>query len=223
MSDLESAEEVRYSRNPFILSFAAFQIYRDKKVLEIGVGTGTDFAQFAKSRACAVGIDISLKSLQICRRRLSTRGFRPDIILADGEYLPFISDYFDLVYSCGVIHHSVVPERVVKEAYRVMNSGAVIKVMVYHKYSLVCLRKLMFEILFKHRIPTSLDEVLSEELESKRTRAYSLSDARRLFTRFKGLTVHPILTYYDLGFLAPRFLRRFGDHVGFFILVSALK
>ena len=217
------AEKLRYMREPFIQSFASFESFENKDVLEIGVGTGIDFMQFMRHHANATGIDISLKSLEICKRRLSTRGIKPEVVLADAENLPIVDNHFDLVYSYGVIHHSPAPEKVVSEIYRVMKPGAKIKAMVYHRHSLVSLRKMMWEIVLKRRIRNSLDEVLSESLESRGTRAYSLAGVRWLFSKFKELTAHPILTYYDVGFVPPKFLQQFASRIGFFIMVTGVK
>lgn len=39
----EEVEEYRYSIEPEIFSFAQFTLFRDKKILEVGIGAGTDF------------------------------------------------------------------------------------------------------------------------------------------------------------------------------------
>ena len=41
----------------------------------------------------------------------------------DAENLPFKDNYFDIVYSWGVIHHSEDTEQVVKEIYRILKPG----------------------------------------------------------------------------------------------------
>jgi hypothetical protein len=44
----EDIENFRYTIEPEIFSFAQFSRFRDKKVLEVGVGAGTDFIQWVR-------------------------------------------------------------------------------------------------------------------------------------------------------------------------------
>ena len=52
----EQIESFRYFDQPFIHSFAQFSRYRDKRVLEVGFGAGTDFLQWLRCGARASGI-----------------------------------------------------------------------------------------------------------------------------------------------------------------------
>jgi len=61
--------EKRYKLEPFILSTAKFQEWKNKNVLEIGCGIGTDAVEFAKNQAQYTGIDLSLKSIELCKKQ----------------------------------------------------------------------------------------------------------------------------------------------------------
>ena len=47
----EQLEQIRYTMQPEIQDFAQFSKARDKKLLEVGVGAGTDFLQWVRSGA----------------------------------------------------------------------------------------------------------------------------------------------------------------------------
>ena len=55
-------EQARYSQQAWQKKVFGFDRYRDQKVLEIGVGLGTDLAQFAKAGALCHGIDMRLRA-----------------------------------------------------------------------------------------------------------------------------------------------------------------
>ena len=44
----EEIEAIRYKLEPYIYSFAQFDQYRNKKILEVGVGAGSDFINWLK-------------------------------------------------------------------------------------------------------------------------------------------------------------------------------
>lgn len=51
-------EEQRYELEPYIPPFARFDEARGKRVLEIGIGVGTDFVQWVRAGAIATGVDL---------------------------------------------------------------------------------------------------------------------------------------------------------------------
>ena len=63
-------EKRKYFVEPHIAPFADFPRWRDKHVLELGVGIGTDCLNFIRHGANYTGIDLSEKSLDLCRKRL---------------------------------------------------------------------------------------------------------------------------------------------------------
>ncbi len=56
---LSSLERMRYRLEPYILQLADFDSSKGKRVLEIGVGYGTDFANWIRAGAVATGIDLT--------------------------------------------------------------------------------------------------------------------------------------------------------------------
>jgi SAM-dependent methyltransferase len=117
-------EEARYRLEPYIHSFAQFTRYRGKKVLEVGIGAGTDFVQWVRVGALAYGIDLTAEAVAHTRRRLELEGLQAmDLRQADAEHLDYPSDLFDLVYSWGVIHYTSDPFKALSEIVRVARPG----------------------------------------------------------------------------------------------------
>src|SRR3990172_1171330 len=102
----DEIESYRYRVEPFIPEFAEFERFQGKKVLEIGVGAGTDHVRFARAGALLSGIDLTEEGVEMVKRRLAHEGLQSDLRRADAESLPFDDNTFDLVYSWGALHHT---------------------------------------------------------------------------------------------------------------------
>src|SRR5262249_33508170 len=89
-------EQARYELEPFIPGFAEFERWHEKRVLEVGVGLGTDFVRFARAGANASGIDLTDAAVELVQHRLEQEGLTADVRRADAEALPFPDGEFDL-------------------------------------------------------------------------------------------------------------------------------
>lgn len=144
----DEVEGRKYFVEPHIPTFAQFERWRGKRVLEIGCGIGTDTVNFARAGAEVTAVDLSDKSLEIARHRASVYGLT-NIRFLHGNaeelssFLPV--EPYDLIYSFGVIHHTPHPERVIEELHRYSQSNTVLKVMVYHRNSWKSLEILLRE------------------------------------------------------------------------------
>lgn len=118
---------------PHILSFSDFESWRGKKVLEIGCGIGTMSVNFAKHGADYTGVELSLKSLELAKKRFEVYGLKGSFFHVNAEELSSIVpiESYDLIYSFGVIHHTPNPEKVIKEIQKYMNNKSVLKIMLY--------------------------------------------------------------------------------------------
>ena len=144
----DEVEARKYTVEPHIPIFAEFDRWRDKRVLEIGCGIGTDTIRFARAGAHVTAVDISPESLKLARQRSERYGLSEAISFynANAEELSSIVPPrpFDLVYSFGVIHHTPHPERVIKQVrLHYAQQGTVLKLMVYNRYSWKVLWTLM--------------------------------------------------------------------------------
>src|SRR6476646_11849729 len=63
-------ERKRNELEPFIGRYADFPMTRGQRVLETGVGAGTDFVRFARAGAEATGVDLTEHAIRLVRQRL---------------------------------------------------------------------------------------------------------------------------------------------------------
>ena len=233
--------ESRYQVEPYILDFAQFERYKGLHVLEIGVGLGADHQKFAEAGAIAYGIDLTTRAIEHTKRRFRFFGLESQLLVGDAEYLPFPDNYFDLIYSWGVLHHTPDTKKAVCEIFRVLKSGGEAKIMLYHKQSIVGYLLWIRYAGVRLKLLTSISEILSQHLESPGTKAFSISEAKALLERFKDVKIKVALSDGDLlmqhtgldhgGWILsvvkkcwPRkTIRRFFSKNGLFMLISCRK
>ena len=242
----EETEEKRNSLEPYIPEFADFKRCKGLKVLEIGVGSGADFCHFVNNGAIAVGIDLTSAAIEYTEERLELFGFTGDgydLRVADAEALPFEDNYFDLVYSWGVMHHTPNTIKAFQEAYRTLKVGGALKAMIYHVPSLTgWMLWLRYGLLEGSPFLLPRDAIF-RNLESPGTKAYTLKEAEQMLascgfiginleTRLSPgdlLTIDPSERYEGQGYkliwkLYPRRLARLlGDRFGLYLLIKARK
>jgi SAM-dependent methyltransferase len=241
LSGYEAQASVRYALEPYILSFGRFSEAAGKRVLEIGVGLGADHQRFVEAGADAFGIDLTPRAVAHTRDRLNAFGLPGRVAVGDAERLSFKSDYFDVVYSWGVLHHSPDTAKAVKEVWRVLRHGGQARIMIYHKWSIVGFMLWMRYALLALRPWRTLRELYSNHLESPGTKAYSRSEALALFSQFASVRITTVLTHGDLleseagqrhrGLLLStarrvwprRLIRRLLPGSGLFMLIEATK
>jgi ubiquinone/menaquinone biosynthesis C-methylase UbiE len=221
-------ERMRYAREPFIPDFARFASARGKRVLEVGVGAGTDFLRFVRSGAEAHGVDLTEAAVNMVKRRLDLEGLRADVRQCDAERLPFPDGFFDVVYSWGVIHHTPDTARAAREIVRVLAPGGRACVMLYHRRSLVALQAYLRFGLLRLETFRPIDEILAAHVESPGTKAYAVPEAAAFFSGLERVAVTPVVTVYDLRVGRRRFLPQWvrslvPARLGWFLVVEGLK
>lgn len=220
-------EREREEREPFIARFARWPEWRDRAVLEMGVGAGTDFIKFARAGACVTGVDLSTASLALAHARMKIEGLRGRLVVGDVERLPIPSASFDFVYSWGVIHHTPNTAAAAREVVRVLKPGGHFCVMIYHRRSLVCLQAYLRWGLLRGQPFASIDAIAAGHLESAGTKVYTATAARRLFPS-QPVTISHVLTPYDLRYGRFRHLpARVGtlipSYLGYFMVIEGQK
>jgi SAM-dependent methyltransferase len=199
-------ERDRDRLEPFIATFARFDAWRGQRVLDVGIGAGTDFVRFVRAGAMATGVDLTNHSVELCRKRLALEGLEAEVRVADAEALPFQTGAFDFVYSWGVLHHTPDTARALGEVQRVLRPGGELCVMLYNRHSLVALQAWVLYGLLRGRPWSSLAAIIAAHVESPGTRAYRIGELRRLFGGLQSLRVEPVVTAYDLRVGRRRFL-----------------
>jgi ubiquinone/menaquinone biosynthesis C-methylase UbiE len=238
----EAQGRARFELEPYIPEFAKFAEGAGKDVLEIGVGMGADHLEWARSGPRSLtGIDLTERAIEHTKRRFEVYGLESNLTRGNAEALPFDDETFDLVYSFGVLHHTPDTPGAVREVYRVLRPGGLARIMIYHKYSLTGYMLWARYALLRGRPRTSLADIYHRHLESPGTKAYSVREARAMFSDFSAVDARVQLCWGDLlqgsvgqrhrgPLLAvakaiwPRFVlkRLFKDH-GLFLLIEARK
>jgi ubiquinone/menaquinone biosynthesis C-methylase UbiE len=194
----QEIEEKRYLWEPYIRPFARFECGKGLRVLEIGVGAGTDFANWIRGGAQAFGLDLTTEAVQLTRERLELEGRSAPLHVGDAENLALRDATFDVVYSYGVLHHSPKFHRAVEEVERVLKPGGKALIMVYHAYSWVGILLWVAHCLLKLTPWKSTKWAIENYLESPGTQSFSVSEARTYFRRFRKVTIRTQLSHGDL-------------------------
>src|SRR5215470_6347777 len=230
-------EDYRYRvYAPWMRDVIGFDRYPDSRLLEVGCGTGTDLLQFARGGSRVVGIDLTPRSIEITRQRFHTYDLDGEFAIGDAENLAFPNNSFDIVYSFGVVHHTPDTQQAISEFYRVLRPGGRAIVMLYNRASLyywasIVLRRGLIGGELFHSSPA---EIMSRYVEYSESgakplvKAYTRSEARRLFRRFDDCRIQVRqLTREEFGppgrLLPLRVVRWLGEHFGWNLVVTAVK
>jgi ubiquinone/menaquinone biosynthesis C-methylase UbiE len=215
-------ERKRMELEPFIARYADFPLTRGQRVLEIGVGAGTDFVRFVRAGAQATGVDLTDHAIQLVRRRLDNEGLQAQLQQADAEALPFEDGAFDRVYSWGVLHHTPDTTRAVREAMRVLAPGGRLCVMLYARHSWVAYGLWAKHALLKGRPTRSLADVLAHHMESEGTKGFTARELRAMFAGLDDLRIEKVRTPYDRAWAGP-LAALTGNHLGWFAVTRGRK
>ncbi len=132
----EEYDRFRYSTEGHILNELDAIDFRNKKVLEIGLGQGADSMQIINRGALYYGIDLTDESIKRLTERFTLfQKSYESIQKANAKNIPYPDGFFDIVYSHGVIHHSPEIQQITKEIHRVLKPGGQAVIMLYHKAS----------------------------------------------------------------------------------------
>lgn len=132
----ENYDRFRYRTEKHILGELDAIDLSNKKTLEIGLGQGADSMQLINRGAIYYGIDLTEESIRRVeeRFRLFNKNYK-EIKVANAEHIPYPDNFFDIVYTHGVIHHSPSIEKIISEIYRVLEPNGKAVIMLYHKNS----------------------------------------------------------------------------------------
>jgi ubiquinone/menaquinone biosynthesis C-methylase UbiE len=215
----DEIERHRDRVEPFINQIADFRSATGLRVLEVGVGVGTDFVKWARAGAHATGIDLTRSAIEHTQRRLLLEGLTGELLTADAETLPFPDRHFDLVYSWGVLHHTPDTAKAIAEAIRVLKPGGRLILMLYARRSWVGFGLWARYALLTGDITLSIADVIAGHLESKGTKAFTFAEVRHMCGRLGELRLRRYSTRYDRRVAGP-LVKLLGDRLGWFIVVT---
>lgn len=151
-----------------------------KRVLEIGVGNGSHALLLARHSKEFVGIDLTEYAVKSTKRRMEVFGLNNvSIQQMSAEKLEFPDNYFDFVWSWGVIHHTADTNAALREMHRVLKPGGLATIMVYYRsfwYTYVYAG--LFHGVFKGYWlkESSLHKVVQRTIDGAIARFYSFSE-----------------------------------------------
>ncbi|MGH9844747.1 MAG: class I SAM-dependent methyltransferase [Blastocatellia bacterium] len=122
-----------------IFSLMARYVASGSKVLEVGAGGSHTLAALAGRLNCqACGVDPDVPGLLSTSKQAGLEGKAVSLIRGDGFWLPFADNYFDVVYSLGLIEHFRPREsqELVMEHTRVCKTGGIVIISVPNLYNL---------------------------------------------------------------------------------------
>ncbi len=219
----EKIESHRYQVEPFIHSIAQFTRHRGKKILEVGVGAGTDHLQWARAGAECFGVDLTEAAIETTKARFNLYGFNSKLQRLDAETLPFLDNSFDLVYSWGVIHHSESPETIIKEIRRILRPGGTFVGMLYGRRSPLVFKFWVKHALFAGKPWLSFADVVWDKVESVGTKSYTVPELKKMFSEFSSFEAIPMITTYDTDDWPKWLSKFFPNSWGWFIGIRVSK
>jgi len=229
------AQRYRYEQYaPWMPETMEFSGQREKSVLEIGGGMGTDLAQFARGGATVTDLDLSAGHLELAKENFRLRGLNGSFVLHDAESLPFPDDSFDVVYSNGVLHHTPNARAVVHEIRRVLKPGGRAIVMMYAENSIHYWRNIFYSVGLRDGdlLQWSPGGIMSRVVERSDTasarplvKVYTKRRLTRLFNGFSEINIVQRQMVHDevprlLSFIPVRHL---GTVMGWNLVIKARK
>jgi ubiquinone/menaquinone biosynthesis C-methylase UbiE len=131
----ERFREFRYQTEWHIPLLVPFHEAKGRKVLEIGIGNGTEGVMFALNGASYTGVDLTEAALEATQRHFAVLGLTGTFQKENAERLSFANESFDWVFSHGVLHHTPHTQVAIDEVFRVLKPGGRAIIMLYHKHS----------------------------------------------------------------------------------------
>ncbi len=180
-----------------------FDLWRGKRVLEIGCGLGSHTQLLSEAGCKVTAIDITDRAVQLTSKRLALKGLSADIRRMDAQQMDFPNEEFDFVWSWGVIHHSANTDEIIGEVARVLKPGGEFRFMVYNRRSLHArinlARGLMSGKVFKGM---SRSEILDFYCDGYVARHFTTSELSELLMQF-GLVPQKLLLMGQKSELLP--------------------
>lgn len=170
--------------------------------LDLGCGFGSSSIKLSNYSKKVYAVDISEKSVKGTKQNLKYFSKKKVVVKKmDAEKLDFKSNFFDYIYSWGVIHHSNNPYKIYQNIYRTLKKGGKLFFMVYNKNSIRYYALGLYYLFFKFKILQgyNLDTVQKFFTDGYHHKHYTL---RELFSILKNIGFNKIKI--EIDYMAAR-------------------
>ena len=171
-------EAYRYEKLHYLPEVVDFYNFKDKKVLEVGCGIGTDLVRFAKAGAVVTGVDLSGTAIDLAIQNFKHNGLEGNLIVGNGEDLKLPGNAFDVVYVHGVLQYTAHIQKMMDELYRVLKPGGSFIGMLYNRKGWLNTMSKVFKVDLEH------DDAPAFEL-------YTVEEFRCFLKRFSDVRIVP--------------------------------
>lgn len=216
--------DVYYS---YLLEEAEFKAHPGEKVLEVGVGLGTDLVEYAKGGAKVYGIDLGEEQVNLTKMNFTLRQLDYcELSAQDAMNIQYTDGFFDLVYSFGVLHHAPDTQKCINEVHRILKEDGQAIVMLYARGWKHYIKRCFIQGILKRKYFKlgSWQAVYNDASEvnggSPRTAVFTKKEVRELFKQFAHVEIKKkrlgeFFDYKPYGTIKfPRWFARFCYFIG---------
>ena len=171
-------EQYHFEKLHHLPKLVPFDQYRGRRVLEVGCGAATDLVRFARNGAIVTGVDLAPSSIALAKQNVALEDVRANLLVADGETLPFKDQSFDLVYAHGVVQYTTDDRALVGECRRVLRPGGMAVFQVYNRISWL-------------NALSRVTKVDLEHVDAPVLKKYSIPEFRKLLDDFSRVRIVP--------------------------------
>lgn len=137
----EIEKQVEDWQNKIIYSEALVKFFlervgpiENKKILDVGFGSGGVAIAFNRAGAIISGVDVDPELKSIAERNSAVNNAKIDFKIYNGTELPFSDGYFDYVISFSVLEHVSFPDKLLNEILRVLKPNGRFLLTLPNKY-----------------------------------------------------------------------------------------
>lgn len=171
----------------------------DARFLDVACGAGFMVKEAKKSGLDAYGIDASEVVVDLAKKNVPGA----NILLGDGENLPWPDNHFDYVTSLGSLEHYLHPEIGIKEIGRVLKSDGLSCVLVPNSFSL----KDVLTIMAKGGLDADEQECVSRMATRNEWIELIENNGLKIIKTYKCNEFHPL---FKKGTLKMKSVKKFG-------------
>ncbi|MBN1466992.1 class I SAM-dependent methyltransferase [candidate division KSB1 bacterium] len=119
----QSIEEVYANSERIIDQIRAVGDIENKRIMEVGAGSGRDSLKLVDLGAQAFVLDYAVNSLRRIRELALKQQKTIHLVRGDAFHMPFKADSIDIIFHQGLLEHFTNPEDILKESYYATKIG----------------------------------------------------------------------------------------------------